>query len=172
MTQHPSAGPSPYTTPGPPESPAQTVGRAIQKLAAARLGRGFVPLALLFLLGVAQMVRGTGGLVLALGAPLSAGAMLAYSLRVVQKAFGRPPRPWTPLAGAAGIVPLTFGLWVLGWLGLRALALGGGPIAMVTAGVLTVLGLWALRAWLKVQELQSLAETMTLGLPGGGKEKR
>jgi len=159
-------------TPSRPNAPAEAVGRAIQRLAAARLGRGFVPLALLFLMGVAQLVRETGGLVLALGAPLSAGAMLVYALRVVEQAFGRPSRPWMPLAGAAAVVPLGFGLWVMGWAGLRALALGGGPITLATAAVLTVLGLWVLRAWLKILELHSLAETMTLGLPPAGKGGR
>ncbi|NJD17948.1 MAG: hypothetical protein FIA95_01500 [Gemmatimonadetes bacterium] len=163
----------PHPTPAPPAGEAaQTVGRAIQKLAAARLGRGFVPLALLFLVGIAQMLRGSGGLVLALGAPISAGAMLAYALRVVERAFGRPSRPWMPLAGAAGVVPPAFGLWVLGWLGLRALAGGGGVIATVSAVVLTALGAWVLRAWLKILELHTLAEAMSVGLPSGRDAKR
>ena len=151
--------------PSPSSDAAQTVGRAIQGLTATRLGRGLVPLVLLFLLGVGRMVSGGEGLVLALGAPLSAGAMLGYALRVVQRAFGRPPRPWMSLAVSAGVVPLAFGLWVLGWLGLRALAVGGGVISVVSALLLSALGAGVLRAWLQILELDALAEAMTLGLP-------
>ncbi|MHB1192308.1 MAG: hypothetical protein ACYC6F_04600 [Longimicrobiales bacterium] len=142
----------------------QTVGRAIQRLAAARLGRGFVPLALLFLLGVGRLLWGSGGLALALGAPLSAGAMLVYALRVVERAFGRAAPPWMALAGPAWVVPVGFGVWVLGWLGLRGLAVGGGLIPVVSALLFTVLGAWVLRAWHRIVELDVLAETMTLGL--------
>ena len=152
------------TPPTPPDEAVQTVGRAIQRLAAARLGRGFVPLALLFLVGVGKLVWGSGGLVLALGAPLSAGAMLVYALRVVERSFGRRPGAWMSLAGPAWVVPVGFGVWVLGWLGLRGLAVGGGVIAVLAALLFTGLGAWVLRAWHRILELDVLAETMTLGL--------
>jgi hypothetical protein len=137
-------------------------------MAAARLGRGFIPLALLFFAGVGEMISGSGGLTLALGAALSAGAMLVYALRIVQRTFGRPAAPWMPAAGAAGIVPLAYGLWVFGWLGLRGLAAGAGFIGTAWAVLIGALGVWVLRAWLKIQELHALAEAMSLGLPADG----
>ncbi len=156
------------TFPTPSGQAAETVGRAIQKLAAARLGRGFVPLALLFLVGVGKLLWGSGGLVLALGAPLTAGAMLFYALRVVERSFGRPPRAWMSLAGPAWVVPVGFGVWVLGWLGLRGVAVGGGVISVSSALLFAGLGTWVLRAWHKILELHSLAEAMIPVLPGKG----
>ncbi|HSW31505.1 MAG TPA: hypothetical protein VLH75_18610 [Longimicrobiales bacterium] len=165
--------PKPKPKPPAPSSEAtQTVGRAIQRLAAARLGRGFVPLALLFLVGLAKLVWGSGGLVLALGAPLSAGAMLVYALRVVERSFGRPPGAWMSLAGPAWIVPVGFGVWVLGWLGLRGVAVGGGVIPVVSALLFTGLGVWVLRAWHRILELHSLAEAMIPIPTGKGSGKR
>lgn len=159
--------------PTPPSAPlhdtaAQTVGQAIQKLAAKRLGRAFLPLGLLFLGGLGQMLATGGGLVLAAGAPLSAGAMLAYGLRVVERAFGKPPRPWMALAVAGSVVPPAYGVWVLGWGGLRTLAGGGGVLAGALGVVLSVLGLWVLRAWVRILELHRLAEVMALGAAGQG----
>jgi hypothetical protein len=154
------------TPPVPSGEAAQIVGRAIQRLAAARLGRGFVPLALLFLMGVGRMLWGSGGLVLALGAPLAAGAMLVHAQRVVQRAFGRPPRAWMSLAGPAWVVPVGFGVWVLGWLGLRGVAVGGGVISVTSALLFAGLGAWVLRAWHEILELHSLAEAMIPTPPG------
>jgi len=158
--------------PTPPSDPlsteaAQSVGRAVQKLAAARLGRAFMPLALLFLVGVGTALRGGEGVVLGAGAPLSAGAMLGYGLRAVQRSFGRPVRPWMKLAVAGGVIPIAYGLWVFGWLGLRTLATGG-LIGTVSGLVHAGLGFWTLRAWLKIVELDRLAQAMSLGLPGDG----
>jgi hypothetical protein len=96
--------------------------------------------------------------------------MLAYAQRIVQRAFGRPDRPWMSVAGVAGVVPPSFGLWVLAWPGLRALAGGGGLLASASALAMCALGAWALRAWLKIQELHALAETMSLGLPTDGEQ--
>jgi len=154
--------------PDQPPTVLQVVGKAIQDLAAARLGRAFVPLALLCLVGVAGMVTGYGGLELALGAPLVAGAMLAHGLRVVQRAFGRPPRAWMALATVAGILPLAFGLYVLGWRGLRTLGELDGPTGVVSGLFFTVLGVWVLRSWMKLLELGRLAETMVMGDGFGG----
>jgi hypothetical protein len=116
---------------------------------------------------VGNALRGAEGWILAAGAPLAAGALLGYGLRTVQRAFGRPVRPWMKLAVAGGVIPIAYGLWVFGWLGLRALA-AGGLIGTVSGVVHAVLGLWTLRAWLKVVELDRLAEAMSLGPPGDG----
>ena len=152
-----------------PQAPQVVVGTAIQNLAAARLGRGFLPLAILFLAGVGETVAGgiaARGLGLAVGAPLSAGAMLAYGLRIVQRAFDKPRAPWMAVAGVASLVPPLWGLWVFGWLGLRGIAVGGGTGALVGAVAFTVVSLWFLRSWLRLLELQRLTDVMSLGLPG------
>lgn len=153
-----------------PAAAAPAVGAAIQRMAAVRLGRAFVPLALLLLVGVGRMLTGGGGLVLALGAPLAAGAMLAYGLRVVQTAFGRPRRGWMTAALAAGVIPPTYGIWVLGWLGLRTLADGGGATALLSGGLMALLGGWVVVGWLRILELARLAEVMALG--GGAEAER
>ena len=155
----------------PPDLPPtvlQVVGKAIQDLAAARLGRAFVPLALLCLVGVGRMVTGSGGLELALGAPLVAGAMLGHGLRVVQRAFGRPPKAWMAVAGVAGVLPLAFGVYVLGWRGLRTLGAFDGLLGVGSGLFFTVVGIWVLRSWVKLLELGRLADTMVMGDGFGG----
>jgi len=144
--------------------PAHVVGPAVQNLAAARLARGFVPLAVLFLSGVALTVTSSGvaprGLALTLGAPAAGAATLAYGLRAVQRAFGRPPRPWMSVAALAGVVPPAFAVWVMGWLGLRGLTAWGHPGPMVMGLAWTWLGAWVLTSWLRVHELDRLATAM------------
>jgi hypothetical protein len=151
----------------PPPAPNQVVGPAIQRLAAARLGRGFLPLGVLLLVGLGEMISGrvpgSGPLLLAVGAPASAGAMLAYGLGVVQRAFGRERRPWWPLATAGGLVPLAFGVYVLGWRGLRLVAGWNGIPEVLTGVFFTLLGFWILRSWQRLSELETLATVMTLG---------
>lgn len=146
------------------------VGRAIQKLAAARLGRAFIPLAVLLLLGVAQIALLRGGMLLAGGAALSAAAMLAFGLQVVNRAFGRGNRAWMAVATAAGLVPAAYSLWVLGWLGLQGVATAEGLFAGSWAALHLLLGIWLVRRWLQILELSRLAETMALALPGDGSE--
>lgn len=158
----------------PPESPpvpGQIVGPAIQRLAAVRLGRAFLPLAALLLVGLSQMigrrVSGWGPFLLAAGAPVSAGAMLAYGLGVVQRAFGQPHKAWWGLATAGGLVPLGFGVYVLGWRGLRLIAHWDGVWSVLTGVSFAILGFWTLRSWQKLSELETLATVMTLSeLPG------
>lgn len=151
-----------------PPAALQVVGRAIQDLAAARLGRAFVPLALVFLVGLGEMLRGGRGWDLALTAPLAAGAMLAHGLRAVQQAFGRPPRWWTVLTPVAGILPLGLGLYVLGWRGLRTLAASSGLTTLFAGVFFTLVGLWLLRAWTRLLELGTLADTMVADSGSGG----
>jgi hypothetical protein len=150
--------------PSPPIPPTVAVGSAIQNLVAARLGRGFAPLALLCLVGLGEMLAGVGsGWLLAVGAPLTAGAMLAYGMRVVQRAFGRPARLWMRAAVASSLLPPVFGVYVLGWRGLRAAAAWEGLTAGLGGIFLAALGAWTLRAWLRLLEVRRLAEVMTAG---------
>lgn len=147
--------------------PRVAINAAIQNLVASRLGRGFVPLGLLFAWGVVSFLSG-GGLGVALGALASTAAMLAYGLRIVQRAYGRPDRPWMALASAASVIPPVFAVYVLGWLGLRGMTAG---LAWSTTGPAilgTLLGVWALRGWMKVVEIERLARIMTMNLDGEG----
>ncbi|HSM61928.1 MAG TPA: hypothetical protein VK849_14060 [Longimicrobiales bacterium] len=144
--------------------PERVIGVAIQDMAAARLGRAFVPLVLLLLTGLGEVLGsgsgGSSGLVLALGAPLAGGAMLAHGQRIVQEAFGRPHRPWMTLAALGSVLPPALGVYVLGWRGLRGVAAWQGAASVLAGIVLTVLGAWLVRAWLRLMELQRLAEAM------------
>jgi len=143
-----------------PPGAVPLVGQAIQNLAAARLGRAFVPLGLLFLVGVGEIAMGTGGWPLAWGAPLAAGAMLAHGLRVVQQGFGRPRRPWMAFSHLVGVVPPVLGLYVFGWLGLRAFSVLHGVRDTLGALFFTLVGLWVLHGWSKLLELAGLADAM------------
>jgi hypothetical protein len=98
---------------------------------------------------------------LASGAPVSAGTMLAFAIAVVQRAFGRPGRPWMAWARAGSWIPLAYGGWAAAWPGLRAVARGGGAGAVATAVVVTGLAIWLLRAWSRLLELRRLADVMT-----------
>lgn len=150
--------------PSPAIPPAVAVGTAIQNLAVTRLARGFIPLGMLCLVGLGEMLSGvSSGWPLAAGAPLTAGAMLAYGMRVVQRAFGRPARGWMKMAAAASLLPPVFGVYVFGWRGLKAVAAWEGLAAGLGGIVLAALGVWTLRAWLRLLEIRRLAEVMTAG---------
>ena len=152
------------TEPSPQIPPALAVGSAIQNLVAQRLGRGFIPLGVVCLLGLGEVLSGrSSGWLLALGAPCSAGVMLASGMRLTQKAFGRPDRTWMKVAGALGLLPPAFGLYVLGWRGLRAAAAWDGWAAGLGGVLIAALGAWVLRAWLRLLEMRRLAEAMTAG---------
>lgn len=151
-----------------PSNPQEAVGQAIQRLTAARLGRGFVPLALVAVAGLAEVaVAGfgsRGGWFLLLGALGTGAAMLAFGLRNVQLAFGRPPRKWMRMAVLGSVIPPVFSLYVLAWRGLREVALGEGTAIRLLGVILTALGLWALRSWMKVVDVQKLAKAMDLSM--------
>ena len=154
--------PSSAEGPSRPDAGA-VVAQAIQNLAVTRLGRGFVPLALLFAAGSVGVLRSTtGGWWTALGALLSSAVMLAYGLRTVQRALGRTHRPWMTLARAGSVVPTAFGVYVAGWRGLRGLAVGSGLVEMAMATLFVGMGVWFLRAWMRVVEIERLAQVMAL----------
>ncbi len=137
----------------------RAVSDAIQRLMAARLGRGFVPLAGLFGWGLVGVVQG-GSPWMAVGAIATGGAMLAYGMRIVQKALGRSDRWWMTVAMATSLVPPAYALYVVGWVGLRGL----GSLELVPS-LLAILGLglgvWVLRAWMRIVEIERLARIMT-----------
>jgi hypothetical protein len=156
--------------PSQPSRPApdatKVVGNAIQDLTAARLGRGLMPLGVLAVAGGVQLATvgpaGPDGLALVGGASMSAAAMIAYGQRVVQLAFGRPARWWMTLAAVGSLIPPAFGVYVLGWRGLRTFALGGGWVDASLAILHGALGVWVLRSWLGVMQVERLARTMTV----------
>jgi hypothetical protein len=157
--------------------PQKVVGGAIQRLAAVRLGRAFLPLGVLLLVGLGEMIAGQkpglDAFLLAVGAPASAGAMLAYGFGVVRRAFGRPPG-WWPLAMVGGLVPLAFGVYVLGWRGLRLVAHWDGVTGVLAGIFFSLLGYGVLRACQRLSELETLATVMSMGgtsveeIPHGG----
>jgi hypothetical protein len=149
----------------PVRAAGEVVGRAIENLAAARLARAFIPLAGVSLAGIAQALSGLRveeGLALALAAPLAAGASLAYALRVVQKALGRKHRPWMTLAAIASVFPPGLAVYVIGWRGLREVGTWSGPAGVAAGLGFVALGVWTLRAWLRILELQRLSKAMGL----------
>jgi hypothetical protein len=128
-----------------------------------------VPLTILFVVGVVQrfFVSGSTDPLLPLGA-LSAGcAMLAYGLRISQRAFDRPHRAWMSWAMLGSLVPPVFAVYVLGWLGLRQLATSRGLPDLAVGIAFAVLGTWAMRSWMKVVEVERLSQVMTMDLEGG-----
>ena len=151
-----------------PVAPEQAVGRAIQELMASRLGRGFMPLGLLAMVGLLELLSfdftGGGGLALVLGAITAGVAMLSFGLRVSQLAFARAERPWMFAAMLLSFIPPGFALYVLAWRGLRFFVVGSGVSGFVTSIFFTVMGVWAMRSWMRVAELERLSLVMGSGV--------
>jgi hypothetical protein len=142
------------------------VGTAIQDLAAARLGRSFLPCGLLTLAGGAWLALdgGASAIVLLLGAPATAVAMLAFVQRVVQRTFGRPRRLWMTVAAVGSIVATVYGVWGVGWVGLRGVATADGSVGTVAAILIGLAGVWLLREWTRVAQVQRLARVMSANM--------
>ena len=139
------------------------VADAIQNLTAARLGRGFVPLSLLFAAGGVGVLRSSGGgWWTALGALVTSAVMLAYGLRTVQRTLGRAHGWWMTATAMASILPPVYGVYVAGWRGLRGLATAGGLLELAVATLFVGMGVCVLRAWMRVVEIERLARVMTL----------
>lgn len=158
-----------------PESstaPQQVIGKAIQDITAARLGRGFLPLAILGVGGIGQLVTGgvgsPDGLKLVIGAVAAGGTMLAYGLRIVQRAFGRENKVWMKAAMLGSLVPPLFALYVFGWRGLRGFVRGEGGSGIVLAILFSAMGVWVLLTWMRVVEVERLARVMALNMDQEG----
>ena len=154
----------------PPVAPEQAVGRAIQELMASRLGRGFLPLGLLAIVGLLELLSfdfiGGGGLALVLGAIAAGVAMLSFGLRVSQLAFGREERRWMSAAMLFSLIPPGFALYVLAWRGIRFFVVGSGVSGFLTSIFFTVVGGWAMHSWTKVAEVGRLSQVMASGREG------
>lgn len=146
------------------------MGRVIQDLMAGRLGRGFVPLGVLSVVGLLELLSidfiAGDGLVLVLGAIAAGVAMLSCGLRVSQLAFGPAKRPWMSAAMLFSLIPPGFAVYVLAWRGLRLFVVGTGVSGLATAGFFTVAGAWTMYSWTKVAEL----ERLSLAMGTAGKE--
>lgn len=150
-------------TPSP--DPAQAVGTAVQRTAAAILGRGFLPL---MALGITGLVEGWRGRLLAhevmallLGSVLTAVAMLAYGQLAVHKAFGRPKRAWMPVASISGLLPYVFGVYVVVGFGLMPLR-GGLGLGRVIATLFFVgTGAWCLRSQWRLTDLHRFVGSLS-----------
>jgi hypothetical protein len=142
----------------------------IQDLMAGRLGRGFVPLGVLSVVGLRELLSidfiAGDGLVLVLGAIAAGVAMLSCGLRVSQLAFGPAKRPWMSAAMLFSLIPPGFAVYVLAWRGLRLFVVGTGVSGLATAGFFTVAGAWTMYSWTKVAEL----ERLSLAMGTAGKE--
>lgn len=152
--------------------PAGVVAAAIRTLAANQLRRGGPPLGLLLVYGVAGMiVHGLGAadyLVLAVGAVLSAAALVGMAVRALLRARGRRGRAWLGLVHVAGLLPIAYGVYLLFYRGLRAFAsLPAEWLPVVEALAFVALGLWVLRVTWKLAEVERLAGEMA-GLEEGG----
>lgn len=140
---------------------ATVVRSAIQNLVAARLGRGFVPLAGLFAAGVVGAYGAReGALAMAGGAVLSAASMLTYGLTVVDGTAGPVSTLRKATALASSVVPPVYGIFILGWPGLQGLASATSVLGLSIATLYVVLGVWVLRSWLRVVEVRRLAQAM------------
>ena len=146
------------------------MGRVIQDLMAGRLGRGFVPLGVLSVVGLLELLSidfiAGDGLVLVLGAIAAGVAMLSCGLRVSQLAFGPAKRPWMSAAMLFSLIPPGFAVYVLAWRGLRLFVVGTGVSGLATAGFFTVAGAWTMYSWTILAEL----ERLSLAMGTAGKE--
>jgi len=151
----------------PPDS-QRTVEGAIQTLMAARLGRAFIPLGIVFVVGLLRVIfTPHAAMSVPAGAVVAVVATLGYGLRVVQKALSRPPRAWMTVAAVTGLITPLYGLYLLGWEGLRLLSLSS--LAQLAVATLHVgLGVWVLRSWMKVVEIERLARIMLMNPQDGG----
>ena len=151
------------------EATRRAVTGVVQRLAAARLGRAFLPLGALCLLGVAELVTaatGGRGWMLLGGGVASAVGLLAYGNTAVLRALGRGDSPRGRAGQLAGLVSYLYALWVVGDPGLRSLAAAGGGGAQALA--LAYFALGALHLWQisRLSELLRLAGTMAVPAPG------
>ena len=172
MTEQPPPYDDGYT---PPADPARAVGVAVQRTAAASLGRGFLPLMALALAGLVQGMRGgwleADVLVLVIGSVLAAGAMLAYGQLAVHRVLGRPKKPWMVAASVGGFFPYVYGLYVIAWLGLAPLRDGLGLGTVAAAVFFVGMGAWCLRSHWRLTDLHLFTrEVVDLVAPEGGED--
>ena len=135
----------------------------------ARFARAFVPLTALPLVGIAGIIRPvpSDSTLLVIGSIATSVAMLAYSVRAVQRVLGRAHRKWMGAALIGAGVPSVFALYVLAWQGLKEL-FGGDVLSSARATLLAVLGVWTLGIWMEIVEVEQLARVMRMNVDDEG----
>ena len=153
--------------------PSRAVGTAVQRTAAATLGRAFMPLMALGLTGLIQGLRGrlfaTEVVALVLGSVLTAAAMLAYGQLAVHKAFGRPKSAWMGIASMSGLLPYLFGVYVVVGFGLLPLNGGLGIGRLMATVFFVAMGGWCLRSQWRLTDLHMFVRSLSesTGAVGG-----
>ena len=143
------------------------VDGAIQTLMAARLGRAFVPLGILFAVGFLRVILSPpSGLIVPVGSVITVLATLGYGMRVVQRALSRPARAWMGVALVTSVIPPSYALYLVGWEGLRLLSFSS-PTQFAVAILHAALGVWVLRSWMQVVEIERLARIMLMNPQDG-----
>jgi hypothetical protein len=141
------------------------IAGGIETLVARRLGRAFVPLGLLFTVGALELAFAQSpilGLLTAGGAVLTAMEMLGYGLRITRRTLGEPTDLWMDLVLIASVLPLLFATWVVAWRGLRGMARSGFAPGLALPVVMTLVGAWVLGSWMKLVEVERLAQVMVV----------
>lgn len=147
------------------------VAPVLRDLTARRLARTGVTHLLVTLTALLELAVGPGrdwtrAGALVGGAAVSAGALLLAGWAGVRRGAGAPPVGWLRWAGAAGVLPWAFGLWVFGVVGLRGIATASGVLPRVAVGlVYAALGLGVLRDAVRVREVGQLGRFMALPAP-------
>ncbi len=142
------------------------VARAVERLAAARIGRALPSLALLAVYGLVQSVRfGFGSadyLVVFLGALLSAASMVAYGTEAVNRVIGTK-RPWSGLIHRGSLVPYLFGGYLFVTRALQLMRpsdrLNLGDLVVTLA--LMLVAVFCIRSHWKLTEVHLLAREMS-----------
>ena len=94
--------------------------------------------------------------------------MLGHGLRTVQRALGRPDRFWMTLVTMVSALPPVYVVYLVAWRGLRGVATAGGPAGLASAILHAALGVWLLRCWFRVSEIERLTRIMALNVDSSG----
>jgi hypothetical protein len=147
-------------------SAGSEVALAVERLAAARIGRALPPLALLAVYGLIQSIRfgfsNSDHLVVFLGALASAGSMVAYGAQAVKRVM-ETRNSLAGLSYLGSFIPYLFGGYLFVTRGLQLvrspgqLDTGGRlvAVALMLVGVLCVRSQW------RLTEVHLLAREMT-----------
>ncbi len=142
------------------------VARAVQRLAAARIGRALPPLVLLAVYGLVQSIRlgftSSDHLVVLLGALASAGSMVVYGAEAVKRVM-ETRNPLAGLSYLGSFVPYLFGGYLVVTRGLQLVRTPGqlDTGGRLVAVALMLVGVLCIRAQWKLTEVHLLAREMT-----------
>ena len=145
---------------------AVEVARAVERLAAVRIGRGLPFVALIAVYGLTQGVRlgflMEDYLVVLVGALLSAMCMVAYGTEAVGRVMDRE-NAWAGAIHVGGFVPYFFGGYLIVTRGLQVVSSSGqmsGGALLATLGLMLVAAFFIRAQW-KLTEVHLLAREMS-----------